>query len=199
MSRVRDSWRRRAVQAHGASSGDDGAEVINPDVDLHDAWQRGESQRHQWDLLLAAAAGGVLGAEGRYGIGLALTHRGQQFPWSTVVINASGCLLIGALMVVLLELTSPHRLLRPFLGVGVLGGYTTYSSFAVDVQRLVLAHRPAVAVSYVVTTLLVGAAAVWLSTVATQAVGRRVTTARRRRRGGYGAAPVSRPGSGAQS
>jgi fluoride exporter len=39
---------------------------------------------------------------------------------------------MGALMVVLLELTSPHRLLRPCLCVGVLGGYTTYSTFAVD-------------------------------------------------------------------
>lgn len=176
----------RPVQAHGAP-GDNVIDVIDPDVDLHDVRQRRESQPRQWDLILAAGVGGVLGAEARYGIGLAVSHGGQQFPWSTVIINASGCLLIGALMVFLLELTSPHRLARPFLGVGILGGYTTYSTFAIDVQRLVLAHRPVVALGYVVTTLLVCAAAVWLSTITTQRAGRRFAAARTRRREGQGA------------
>lgn len=156
-------------------------EVVDPDVDLHDPAQRREVRPHQWDLVLAASAGGVLGAEARYGLGLAVTHHGAQFPWSTVIINATGCLVIGVVMVVLLELTSPHRLVRPFLGVGVLGGYTTYSTFAVDTERLVLAHRPLVALGYVALTLASCGLAVWLAATATKDIGEAIITARVRR------------------
>lgn len=121
-------------------------------------------------VLAAIAAGGMLGAEARYGLSLALPHSDQQFPWSTLVVNLSGCLLIGVLMTVLLSMASPHRLLRPFLGVGVLGGYTTYSGFAVDTQRLVLEHRPLVAAGYAALTVLACAGAVWSSGTLTAAV-----------------------------
>jgi CrcB protein len=139
--------------------------VIDPDVDLRDPTQQPGGLR-QW-ALAAASAGGILGAEARYGVSLAMPHQDQQFPWSTVVINSTGCLLIGLLMTVLLGAPSPHRLARPFLGVGVLGGYTTYSTFAVEVQRLVLQHRPLVAVGYAVLTVLACAGAVWLSSTLT--------------------------------
>ncbi len=85
-------------------------------------------------------------------------------------------------MVLLLELTSPHRLARPFLGVGVLGGYTTYSTFAVDVERLVLAHRPLTALAYVAVAVAACGTAVWLSTIATLNAGEAVIAGRRRRR-----------------
>ena len=156
--------------------------VADPDADLHAARQRRETRPRQWDLVVACSAGGVLGTWARYGVGRAVPHTGREFPWSTVLINATGCLLIGALMVVLLELTSPHRLVRPFLGVGVLGGYTTYSTFAVDVERLVLNHQPGAALSYVVVTVLSCAVAVWLSTSLTLNAGRAVIAARIRRR-----------------
>ena len=157
-------------------------QVVDSDVDLHDERQRLETRPRQWDLVVATAAGGVVGAEARYGVAVLVPHGSHQFPWSTVLINASGCLLIGTLMVTLLELTSPHRLMRPFLGVGILGGYTTYSTFAVDVQRLVLAHRPVVALAYVVVTVLACAIAVWLSTTATMVAGKAVISRRVRRR-----------------
>ena len=146
-------------------------DVIDSDVDLHDPAQRVELAPHRWDLLLAIALGGVAGAEGRYGLSEALPHGGRAFPWSTVLVNASGCLLIGALMVLVLELLSPHRLVRPFLGVGLLGGYTTYSTFAVDAQALVLAHRPVIALLYVVVTVLLCYAAVVLGSTVTRRVG----------------------------
>jgi CrcB protein len=150
--------------------------VIDPDVDLSDPVQRLADPARQWDLIAATAAGGILGAEGRYGVSSAVPHHDQQFPWSTLLINTTGCLLIGVLMAVLLELPSPHRLARPFLGVGVLGGYTTYSAFAMEVQRLVLHHRPLVALDYAVLTVLACAGAVWLSSALT---GRIVAAARR--------------------
>lgn len=156
--------------------------VVDPDVDLHDPAQLRETRPRQWDLVVATSIGGAFGAAARYEIGLAVRHGSGQFPWSTVVINVTGCLLIGVLMVVLLELTSPHRLVRPFLGVGVLGGYTTFSTFAVDVQGLVLDHRPLVALGYVVTTVVLCATAVWLSTALTLNLGRGVIALRLRRR-----------------
>ncbi|MDQ1738514.1 MAG: fluoride exporter [Pseudonocardiales bacterium] len=149
--------------------------AIDPDIDLPDPAQRRAEPAWQWDLLAAMAAGGILGAEVRYGVGLAAPHHDEQFPWSTLLINVTGCLLIGVLMAVLLELPSPHRLARPFLGVGVLGGYTTYSTFALDVQRLMLHHRPLMALDYVALTVLGCAAAVWLSSSLT---GRIVAAAR---------------------
>lgn len=142
--------------------------VIDPDVDLGDPAQRLEGPARQWEFIAAIAAGGILGAEARYGLSSAWPHQDQQFPWSTLLINTTGCLLIGVLMAVLAGLPSPHRLARPFLGVGVLGGYTTYSTFAVEVQRLVLSHRPLTALCYAVASVLGCAGAVWLSSSATR-------------------------------
>jgi CrcB protein len=138
-------------------------EVIDPDVDRWDPAEQPAGRVRQWDLVAATAIGGALGAEARYGLSLAMPHHDQQFPWSTLVINATGCLLIGVLMTVLVSMPSAPRLARPFLGVGVLGGYTTYSSFAVEVQHLLLRHRPLVAVSYLLLSVLACAGAVWLS------------------------------------
>lgn len=147
--------------------------IIDPDVDLHDPAQRAETRPREWDLLAAMAVGGVAGAEARYGLSSAIPHADKAIAWSTVLINASGCLLIGVLMVVLLELARPHRLWRPFLGVGVLGGYTTYSTFAVDAVRLLHAQRPGAALGYVVATFASCLAAVWLGMATTRLVARR--------------------------
>lgn len=115
-------------------------------------------------LIAVIAVGGILGAEARHGLNLALPYRGGQFPSSTLLINLTGSLLLGVLMTLLLRMPAPHPLLRPFLGTGVLGGYTTYSTFAVDVQQLLLAHRPLPAFGYLLATVLGCAAAVWLGT-----------------------------------
>ncbi len=112
-------------------------------------------------LVAVIAVGGILGAEARYGLNLALPYRGGQFPASTLLVNLTGSLLLGVLMALLLRMPAP-ALLRPFLGTGVLGGYTTYSTFAVDVQQLLLAHRALSAIGYLLATVLGCIAAVWL-------------------------------------
>jgi CrcB protein len=104
------------------------------------------------DVLAVIAAGGVLGAEARYGIGALLPHTGDAWPWSTLLINVSGCVLIGVLMVLITELLYAHRLVRPFLGVGLLGGYTTFSTATLEALTLVTAGRPGAAVGYLVAT-----------------------------------------------
>ncbi len=153
--------------------------IIDSDVDLHDPRQAAELRQH-WDVLAVIAAGGVLGAEARYGIDVALPHSASRFPWATLIVNASGCLIIGALMVLLLELTSPHRLARPFLGVGILGGYTTFSTFAVEAEQLVQAHRPGMALLYVTATAIGCMLTVWIGSVLAQLAGRAVIDARAR-------------------
>jgi CrcB protein len=154
-------------------------EVIDPDVDLHDQAQRAEL-RHHWDVLAVIGAGGVAGAEARYGIDVAMPRSAGRFPWATLIVNVSGCLVIGMLMVLLLELTSPHRLARPFLGVGILGGYTTFSTFAVEAEQLVQAHRAGMALLYVTATAIGCMLAVWFGTMLAQLAGRAVVDARSR-------------------
>jgi CrcB protein len=101
---------------------------------------------------LAAALGGALGALARWGVSTALPHRAGAFPWATLLVNLTGCLLIGVLLAAVLPRPGVHPLARPFLTVGVLGGYTTYSTFAVDTVQLWA--RPAVAVLYVAVSVV---------------------------------------------
>src|SRR6266550_3539098 len=99
------------------------------------------------DVLGVACAGGVLGALARDGVSRAFPHSARGFPWATFGINVSGCLLIGVLMAGVEELPA-HRLARPFLGVGVLGGYTTFSTQAVEAQQAVAAGAGRLALIY---------------------------------------------------
>jgi CrcB protein len=111
-------------------------------------------------VLGAISAGGVLGALARYGVATAWPHPGSGFPWSTFVINVTGCLLIGVLMVIVTEVLPHRRLVRPFLGVGVLGGYTTFSTYIVDIHRAASAGAPGVALAYLAATLIAAVLAV---------------------------------------
>src|SRR5258706_55803 len=92
--------------------------------------------RRDGRLVAAGSAGGVIGALGRYGLGVAFPHARAGFPWAIFAVNVSGCLLIGALIVVVTEGFAVHPVTRPFLGTGVLGGYTTFSTAIVDTQHL---------------------------------------------------------------
>lgn len=83
------------------------------------------------ETLLAVAAGGALGSLGRWG----MTSAAGDAPWGTVVVNVSGALALG-MLVAWLAAAQRHRLVRPFAAVGLLGGWTTYSSFALDGHAL---------------------------------------------------------------
>jgi CrcB protein len=112
-------------------------------------------------VLAAAAAGGALGSLTRWGLGQVFPPGRIGFPWATFGINVSGCLLIGMLMVAVTEVWPGRRLVRPFLGVGVLGGYTTFSTYIVDIRRLVDAGAPATASAYLAGTVLAALAATY--------------------------------------
>jgi CrcB protein len=114
----------------------------------------------QAGILAAVAAGGVLGACARYGASLAWPTVPGAFPWTTFWINVTGCTLMGVLMVLITERITAHPLVRPFLGTGVLGGYTTFSTYAVDAQHLFDGGRAGIALLYLAGTLVAALVAV---------------------------------------
>lgn len=110
---------------------------------------------HDRHVLLVIALGGGLGSLARYGLGRAWPDAGHPLPWTTLAINLSGSLLLGMLVIAVTEIWRPHRLLRPLLGTGVLGGFTTFSTFAVQARGLAAAP----AVGYLLLSVLGGLAA----------------------------------------
>nr|WP_296073267.1 CrcB family protein [uncultured Actinoplanes sp.] len=151
----------------------------DPDVDRHVARDRVE-RRRAWPVPAVISAGGVIGAEARYGLSVAWPHPTDGFAWSTFVTNVSGCLLIGVLMVVIAEVLPRQRLLRPFVGVGILGGYTTFSTYVLDVHQAATAGAATVALIYLAVTLVAALAAVWAGSALTAAVLRGRAPGRRR-------------------
>lgn len=125
--------------------------------------------RGRVDIVAVIAVGGALGSGAHYGIAQWLPHDPRHLPWSTVTVNVVGSLLLGALMVLVLDVWPPNRYLRPFLGVGVLGGFTTFSTYMVDTWSLLRDGQGALAAGYLVGTLVVGLVAVWVGITATRA------------------------------
>ncbi len=107
--------------------------------------------------------GGALGAGGRYGVGLALSAwLGTVFPWGTLAVNLIGGLAIGILAGILAR-GGDTELFRLLLGVGVLGGFTTFSAFSLDIVALIERGHAVSALGYVAVSVV--------GTVALTAVG----------------------------
>lgn len=158
---------------------------MDPEVPRQSPHQGGRPSRRmlreRWDILLMIAAGGALGSLGRWALSAALPHAAGSFPWATWIENITGGLVLGALMVLILDFWPPRRYLRPFLGVGVLGGYTTFSTYMLDTRTLLAAGRLGTAVIYLFGTLLGGLLAVWTGIITTRAVVRGLKGRRQRR------------------
>lgn len=116
--------------------------------------------RPRADLLPVVAAGGALGSLARWGVAALLPHEAGELPWSVLLVNVTGSLLIGVLVALTLTVWEGRRHVRPFLGVGVLGGYTTFSTYALDGHELLDAGRPGVALLYLAGSVVGGLAAV---------------------------------------
>ncbi len=123
-------------------------------------------------MLAVIAAGGALGSLARFGVQRLWPAAPYGFDWATLTVNVVGCGLIGVLMVLVSDVWSGRRLLRPFLGVGVLGGFTTFSAYAVAVPRLITTGHPALAGAYLVGTAAAALGATWLGVVAARRVTR---------------------------
>jgi len=87
-------------------------------------------------VLAVIAGGGAVGSLTRYELGLLWSQPADRMPWTTLLINLLGAFLLGMLVVAVTELWRPHRLVRPLLGTGLLGGFTTFSTFALQLRLL---------------------------------------------------------------
>jgi CrcB protein len=130
-------------------------------------------------LLPVIGLGGALGSLARWGLAEALPHRPSEVAWGTVLANVAGSLLLGLLMAFVLDVWSERRYARPFLGVGVLGGFTTFSTYELDARGLLATDRPGLALTYLAGSVLAALLAVTLGLV-----GGRLLVDRRRTVGG---------------
>lgn len=158
-------FERPESAVHSASG-----EPVDPDT-AQDPWPRRphrSPRRRQLEIVAAVAVGGVLGACARYGVTLLWPTATGGFPWTTFWINVTGCAGMGVLMAVITALPAAHPLVRPFLGTGVLGGYTTFSTYAVDAQHLLNVGHASTALLYLATTVAAALAAVWATATLTR-------------------------------
>ena len=120
-----------------------------------------------WRNVVAVALGGAFGSSARYLFGIvALRWYGPDLPWGTIVINIAGSLAIGFVG----EAAVRHALgaspmLRLFLMVGVLGGFTTFSAFSLEALGLITNRAPAVALGYILASVVLSILACYVGLV----------------------------------
>ncbi len=114
-----------------------------------------------WQSLLAVALGGGIGSLLRYIVTFAVTQRmGPGFPWATLIVNVTGSFIIGLVA----EITQTRAfagspVARVFLMTGILGGYTTFSTFSFDAMNLLRERAELLALGYAVGSVCIGIAA----------------------------------------
>jgi len=124
------------------------------------------------ERILWAGVGGFIGSALRYGLGgwLARIKGGATFPWETLVINVAGCLVLG----ILAALAETRGLFagttRVFVFVGILGGFTTFSTFGYETFQLLREGQHAAAAASVSLQVVLGIAAVWAGHSAVRAI-----------------------------
>lgn len=112
-------------------------------------------------VALAVAIGGALGAVSRYGLDGWIERRVESsFPWSTFVINISGCFLVGFLVAAVVDRERAPQWLRVGLIVGFCGGFTTFSTFAQETLDLLEGRELALALASVAGSVVLGVVAV---------------------------------------
>lgn len=118
------------------------------------------------DRYLVVLAGAGLGGLARYVAGTWIMAKyGGRFPLGTFVINITGAFLIGVLMTLFTGRFHPHPNWRLFLVVGILGGYTTFSSFEYETYQAVRDGERWLGLLYVVGSVTLGYLGVWLGTL----------------------------------
>lgn len=121
--------------------------------------------------VLLVAAGGAIGAAARYLVGLWLAARlGPDFPWGTFFVNVTGSFLIGIVLTLVEGGTLPAGA-RLFLAVGIMGGYTTFSSYSYEALALITDGEMVKAFVYVFGQLLLGFFGVYLGVVVGRVLG----------------------------
>ncbi|KAA0875400.1 fluoride efflux transporter CrcB [Nitrincola tapanii] len=104
--------------------------------------------------MLCVALGGALGALARYGVSAWLTTPTNHFPWATFLINTLGSFLMGVLFVLILEKARLPAEFRPLLMTGLLGGFTTFSTFSLEAVSLLHEGYYLTALIYVLLSVI---------------------------------------------
>ena len=126
----------------------------------------------RWTTLGLLAAGGAAGAIARWALaGRFPVGARAGFPWGTFAVNLSGCLLLGVLLTVLDRRLPEDRAWRALLGVGFLGAFTTFSTFAWEVHALLRDGATWTAAAYAGASVVLGLAAVAAGTALARTVG----------------------------
>jgi len=136
---------------------------VDPDVTPEDVAfserMHGLLRRH-WDVLAVIAVGGAIGSAGRYGLSLLWPAPAEGIPGGTLAANVIGSFLLGGLMFFVSDVWPRRRYVRPFVGVGVLGGFTTFSTQALETRHLLAEGHAGLALAYVAGTMVLALAAV---------------------------------------
>lgn len=135
---------------------------IDSDIEVDDTRTRTPRPVHlRWRYIGLVFAGGVIGTATRYLLSLSIPAW-NGLPVATFVINVTGAFLLGWLLESLSRGgpdKGTRRAIRLFVGTGIMGGYTTYSSFAVDTDGLIATAHLGDSILYALATVLIGAAA----------------------------------------
>ena len=171
----------------GANDADTGAELPgDSDLDATETPNRAPRPVHlTWQFLVVVAAGGAVGTSIREVLSLVIPPWGA-FPASTFLINIFGAFVLGALLESLVRRgpdEGRRRTIRLFVGTGILGGFTTYSSLATDTALRLQPSQTGIGLIYAAATLLVGGLATWAGIAGTGALHRRIVAISRRREG----------------
>lgn len=117
----------------------------------------------------SVVGGGVLGTLTRWWVEGVFGSSPPGFPWGTLVVNVTGAFALGVVGVILIERVAHSGHLRTFLGIGLLGSYTTFSTMALEGVQLIEAQRLGLAAGYWIATLVIGQMAavygMWLGRV----------------------------------
>ncbi|MGE3747295.1 MAG: fluoride efflux transporter CrcB [Sphingomonadaceae bacterium] len=122
--------------------------------------------------MLLVMFGGALGAGFRYHLGkVALQNMGPGFPWGTWIANLLGGLMMGVLAGTLTRLVDGGEPLRLFLGVGVLGGFTTFSAFSLETYNMLVRGDAVMAIAYAVSSVAGSIVMLYFGILLTRAAG----------------------------
>lgn len=112
--------------------------------------------------ILLAAIGGAIGTSGRYLVGIVTIRTlGPGYPWGTFVVNIVGSAVIGALVELIARRFGASADMRIFVVTGILGGFTTFSSFALDAVNMIERGDFSAAVLYIGASIVLSIAALF--------------------------------------
>lgn len=120
--------------------------------------------------LVAIFAGGFIGAVARVAVARTVPVNATAWPWPTFAVNVAGAFLLGYFATRLQERLPLSAYRRPFLGTGICGGLTTFSTLQVEVLKMLDAGRVGLAIGYVTASIAAGLAALAVATAAVRRV-----------------------------